>query len=64
MIDLTSPAEAEDEAMENDDIFCVKTKDIEEPKKGQVDEQPSNEEAHGTIDDNIDNNTGKIRGEK
>ena len=29
VIDLTSPAEAEDETMENDDIFCGNTKDIE-----------------------------------
>ena len=63
VIDLTSPAEAEDETMENDDIFCVNTKDIE-TKQGQVDEQPNNEEEHGTIDDNIDNNTEKTRGEK
>ena len=28
VIDLTSPAEEEDETMENDDIFCVNTKDI------------------------------------
>ena len=62
MIDLTSPAEAEDETMENDDIFCVNTKDIE-TKQGQVDEQPNNEAEHGTIYDNIDNNTGKTRGE-
>ena len=39
MIDLTSPAEAEDETMENDDIFCIKTKDMEEPKQVQVDKQ-------------------------
>ena len=63
VIDLTSPAEAEDETMENDDIFCVNTKDIEK-KQGQVDEQPNNEEEHETIDDHIDNNTGKTRGEK
>ena len=61
MIDLTH--QAEDETMENDDIFCVNTKDIE-TKQGQVDEQPNKEEEHGTIDDNIDNNTEKIRGKK
>ena len=63
VIDLTSPAEAEDETMENDDIFCVNTKDIE-TKQGQVDEQPNNEKEHEKIDDNIDNNTEKSRGEK
>ena len=36
VIDLTSPAEAEDETMENDDIFCVNTKDIEK-KQEQAD---------------------------
>ena len=63
VIDLTSPAEAEDETMKNDDIFCVNTKDIE-TRQGHVDEQTNNEEEHGTIDDNIDNNTKKTRGEK
>ena len=37
VIDLISSAEAEDETMENDDIFCVITKDIE-TKQGKVDE--------------------------
>ena len=64
VIDLISPAEAFDEKMEKDYIFCVKTKDIEEPKLVQVDEQPNNEEEHGTVDENTDNNTGKTRGEK
>ena len=63
VIDLISSAEAEYETIENDDIFCVITKDIE-TKQGKVDEQPNNEEEHGTIDDNIDNNTEKTRGEK
>ena len=63
VIDLTSPAEAEDETMENDDIFCVKTKDIEEPKQVQVDGQ-RRRTRNDTIDDNIDNNTGKTRWEK
>ena len=49
--------------MENDDIFCVNTKDIE-TKQGQVDKQPNNEKEHKKIDDNIDNNTEKSRGEK
>ena len=64
VIDLTSPAEADDEKMENDDIFFIKTKDIEEPNQIQVDEEPNNEEEHGTVDDNTDNNTEKPRGEK
>ena len=63
VIDLTSPAEADDKKMENDDIFCVKSKDFEETKQVQVNEQPSNEEEHGTVDDNTDNNNGKSRGE-
>ena len=46
VIDLTSPAEAEDETMENDDIFCVNTKDIEN-KQEQADKQPNKEEGHG-----------------
>ena len=63
VIDLTSPAEAEDETMPNDDIFCVNTKDIEK-KQEQADKQPNNEEELGTIDDNIDNNTTETREEK
>ena len=63
VIDLTSPAEAADETMENDDICCVNTKDIEK-KQEQADKQPNNEEEYGTIDDNIDNNTAETRGEK
>ena len=63
VIDLTSPAEADDEKMENDDIFCFNAKDIEEPKHVQVDEQQNNEEEHGAVDDNTDNNTGKQRGD-
>ena len=63
VIDLTSPVEAEDETMENDDIFCVNTKDTEK-KQEQADKQPNNEEEHGTIDDNINNNTAETRGEK
>ena len=35
-----------------------------ETKQGQVDEQPNNEEEHGTIDDNIDHNTEKTREDK
>ena len=63
VIDLTSPEEAEDETMENDNIFCVNTKDIE-TKQGQVHEQQNIEEEHGTIHDNIDNNTEKTREDK
>ena len=62
-IDLTSPAEAEDETMEYDDIFCVNTKDIEKEQE-QVEKQHNNEEKHGTIDDNIENNTAETGGEK
>ena len=62
-IDLTSPMEAEDETMENDDIFCINTKDIEK-KQEKADKQPNNEEEHGTIIDNFDNNTAETRGEK
>ena len=59
VIDLTSPAEAEDEQREKHDIFYVETKITEEQKQIQVDEQPNKEEEHGAEDDNTDNNTKK-----
>ena len=62
VIDLTSPTEAEDENMENKDILFVNTKDIE--MQEQEDKQPQNDEEHGTMNDNIDNNTTETRGEK
>ena len=42
VIDLTSPTEAGDEMMENNDIIFVNTKDIE--MKEQEDKQPHNDE--------------------
>ena len=33
VIDLTSPAEAEDEQMEKDDIFCIETKALKNQNK-------------------------------
>ena len=62
VINLTSPTEAEDETMENNDILFVNTKDIE--MKKQEDKHPHNDEEHGTMDDSIDNNTAETRGEK
>ena len=56
VIDLTSPAEADDEKMDNNDIFCENSQNIEDPKQ---DEQLNNEEKHGAVDDNTDNNTGE-----
>ena len=41
-------------------IFCENSKNIEDP---QQDEQLNNEEEHGAVDDNSDNNTGEQRGE-
>ena len=55
MIDLTSPTEAEDEKNEKDYILYADTKIIE--KHIQAEEQPNNEEEHGTVDENTDNNT-------
>ena len=60
VIDLTSPAEADDEKMDHNDIFCEKSKNIEDPKQ---DEQLNNEEEHGVVDDNTDKNIGGQRGE-
>ena len=60
VIDLTSPTEAEDETMENNDILFVNTTDIE--MKEQEYKQPHNEEEHGTMDDSVDNTTD-TRGE-
>ena len=62
IIDLTSPAEAEDETMENNDILFVNTKDKEVKEK--EDKQPQNDEEHGTMDDDIDNSTVETREEK
>ena len=62
LIDLTSPTEAEDETMENNDILFVNTKDKEAKEK--EDKQPQNDEEHGSMDENIDNNTVETRGEK
>ena len=61
VIDFTLPAEADDEKMDSNDIFCENSKNIEDPKQ---DEQPNNGEEHGAVDDNTDNNTGEKRGEK
>ena len=60
VIDLTSPGE--DEMMESNDILFVNTKDKDVKEK--EDKQPQNDEEHGTMDNNIDNNTEKTRGEK
>ena len=53
VIDLTSPAELDDEKMDNNDIYCKNSKN---PKQ---DDQPNNEEEHGVVDDVTDNNNGK-----
>ena len=46
--------------MDNNDIFCENSKNIEDPKQ---DEQLNNEEEHGVVDDITDNNIGEQRGE-
>ena len=56
VLDLTSPAELDDEKMDNNDIFCKNSKN---PKQ---DDQPNNEEEHGVVDDVTDNNNGKKLG--
>ena len=59
VIDLTTPAEADDGKMDNDVICCKNSKNIEDPENKQL-----NEEEHGEIDDINDNGMGEQRGEK
>ena len=60
VIDLTSPAEADDEKIDNNDIFFENAKNIKDPKQ---DEQLNNEEEHGVVDDITDNSMGEQKGE-
>ena len=57
--DVTSPAEAHDGKMDNDVICCKNSKKIEDLEN----EQLTNEEEHGAIDDINDNDMGEQRGE-
>ena len=53
MIDLTSPTE--EGTVESNEIRILNTKDKEVKEK--EDKQPQNDEEHGTMDNNIDNNS-------
>ena len=60
VIDLTSSAEADDEKMDNNDIFCENPKKMEDQEQN---EQVNNEEEHGAIDYITENGMGDQRGE-